>query len=311
MTLRALVPSAEFLRLMPETSDDVETIVWHIDDPAGPPDAEVLVTAQPAVAEHRSRIRRIPSLRHVHLLSLGYDWVPPLIPEGVTLSNSRGAVEDSTAELGVALVIAGLRRFAEVGRLQVRHEWLDEYWTGTLFGSRVLVLGVGGVGQAVMRRLDPFEPASVTAVGRTARTLDDGRVVHGTTELPGLLPDVDVVVIALPLSEDTTGLVDRAFLAGMRDGALLVNIGRGGVVDSDALAAELGTGRLRAALDVVDPEPLPADHPLWSAPGCLITPHIGGDTKTFQRLSARIAAQEIGRIAAGAPPRNLIALPGR
>src|SRR3954451_1676273 len=167
-----------------------------------------------------------------------------------------------------------------------------------------LVLGVGGIGSAIISRLRPFE-VSITRVGTRARDDENGHV-HGVDELSALLPHHDVVVLATPLTEATRGLVDAGFLAAMPDGALLVNVARGAVVDPPALLAELQAGGLQAALDVTDPEPLPADHPLWTAPGVLISPHVGGATSAFFPRAVRMLRTQLDRLATGAPLHGIV-----
>lgn len=304
MTLRVLVPTAQFAEEI--SGPGIEPIVWHINDgPADAPAADVLITERPREFSRRARVAAIPGLRHVHLLSIGSDWILEHMPAGVTLSNSRGAVEDSTAELGMALILAALRELPAAAGQQRRHEWVP-LWTTSLHGSVVLVLGHGGVGKELIARLEPFRPAALIPVASRARNLEDGRRVHGPEELPVLLPAADVVVVTLPHDGSTAHLVDAAFLARMKDGALLVNIGRGAVVDTAALLAELATGRLRAALDVTDPEPLPSDHPLWDAPGALITPHMAGNTAEFIRLATELTINQLGRMSRGEAPLHLV-----
>jgi phosphoglycerate dehydrogenase-like enzyme len=128
--------------------------------------------------------------------------------------------------------------------------------------------------------------------------------VHGVEELPRLLPDADVVVLIVPLTEQTRGLVDAGFLAAMRDGALLVNAARGPVADTAALTAALAGGRISAALDVTDPEPLPGDHPLWRMPNVLITPHVGGSVRGLLPRAYRLVGEQLRRYAAGRPLAN-------
>ncbi|MFD1212749.1 2-hydroxyacid dehydrogenase [Arthrobacter sp. GCM10027362] len=304
MVLRVLVPSA---RLADDIrGPEVEPIIWHInDDPLEAPPADVLVTERPRDHARRARAGRIPGLRHVHLLSIGYEWVLEHLPPDVTLSNSRGAVEDAAAEHAIALILAALRDLPSAVEQQRQREWAP-LWTTSLHGSVVLVLGHGGVGREVIARLQPFRPAAVIPVATHARTLDTGTRIHGTEELPGLLPQADVVVVTLPHDSSTAGLIDSAFLSRMRDGALLVNIGRGPVVDTAALISELRSGRLRAALDVTDPEPLPSDHPLWDMPGCLITPHMGGNTDQFMRLATDLTIEQLHRLASGQQPLHIV-----
>lgn len=297
MTLRVLVPNGRLLAKLDVPG--VTPIYWHLNDSVEEaPEAEVLITERPLLVERRARVSRIPGLRHVHLLSLGYEWILEHLARGVDLSNSRGAVEDATAEHTLALVLASLRELPAAGAQQQKRDW-NPLWGGTLHGSTVLLLGFGGVGQEIHQRLLPFKPQEVFAVASRARQLGDGTQVHGLDELPELLPQAQVVIVALPDAPSTRGIVDAEFLSLMPDQCLLVNVGRGPVVDSDALLAELQSERLRAALDVTDPEPLPAAHPLWTAPNCLITPHIAGNTWMFIDLAMNLAVEQVQRIAAG------------
>lgn len=175
----------------------------------------------------------------------------------------------------------------------------------SLADRRVVVVGAGSVGAAVVARLRPFE-VEVVQVGRRARDTADGHV-HAVTELPDLVADADVVVLVVPLDASTHHLVDADLLARMKDGALLVNLARGKVVDTDALLAELDSGRLRAALDVTDPEPLPPDHPLWHAPNVLITAHQGGNTDATEPRVAAVVRRMIEDLLAGREPQNVVA----
>jgi phosphoglycerate dehydrogenase-like enzyme len=237
-------------------------------------------------------------------LSAGYESVLPYLPEGVTLCNARGVHDASTAELAVGLALAALRGLGEFARAQTEGRWLP----GTrrsLADRSVLLLGAGSVGEAVARRLDPFEVA-LTRVATTPRDDERGHV-HGVDELPALLPRHDVVIVVVPLTDSTRGLVDAGFLAAMPDGALLVNAARGPVVDTGALVAELSAGRLGAALDVTDPEPLPPGHPLWTTPNTLISPHVGGDTTAFPSRARALLRDQLSRFAAGRPLRNVVA----
>ena len=170
--------------------------------------------------------------------------------------------------------------------------------------SRVLIIGAGNIAKAIVRRLEPFE-VIVDRIARTER-VDELALVYGMDALDGLLPQADIVSLIVPLTSETERLVDAAFLAKMQDGALLVNTARGKVVDTDALLAELNSGRIRAALDVTDPEPLPREHPLWLAPNCLITPHIGGDTAAFLPRAKRLVAAQVGRWLAGEQLHNVM-----
>jgi phosphoglycerate dehydrogenase-like enzyme len=241
----------------------------------------------------------MPALKVVQTLTAGVEHVTPYLPDGVTLCNARGVHDASTAELAVGLILASLRGIPDFVRAQDSGEWVAGR-REALADKRVLILGAGSIAQALRRRLTPFE-CDVTCVARTAR---DG--VAGIDQLPDLLPQADVVVLLVPLTDDTRGLVDAKFLTQMKDGALLVNVARGQVVDTEALVAELASGRLRAALDVTDPEPLPKGHPLWSAPGVLISPHVGGNTSAFLPRGRRLVSAQLRRYVAGEPLANVV-----
>jgi phosphoglycerate dehydrogenase-like enzyme len=231
----------------------------------------------------------------------GFDAALPFLPPGAVLCNASGVHDASTAEIAVGLVIASLRGIDDFARAMPAGEWLRGR-RPSVSDKRVIVVGAGGVGQAIRRRLEPFE-AEVVMVGRSAR---DG--VHAAAELSSLLPTADVVILAVPLDDSTRGLVDVEFLARMSDGALLVNAARGPVVDTDALVAEVSRGRLRAALDVTDPEPLPVDHPLWRTPGVLISPHVGGNSSAFVPRARRLVEAQIDRWQAGQPLEHVVAI---
>ncbi|MBQ0828014.1 2-hydroxyacid dehydrogenase [Streptomyces tagetis] len=254
---------------------------------------------------------RMTSVRVVQTLSAGIDHVEPglrHLPAGVHLCNARGVHEASTAELTLALILASLRGIPDFVRAQEKGEWLGGF-RPALADRTVLVVGYGSIGSAIEDRLTPFEVARVVRVARSPRTTARGPV-HPFTELPSLLPQADVVVLSTPLDEGTRGLADAGFLARMKDGALLVNVARGPVVDTEALLAEVSTGRLTAALDVTDPEPLPADHPLWHAPGVLVSPHAGGPTSAFLPRAKRLLTDQLGRFVNREPLRNVILTTG-
>ncbi|SCG46644.1 Phosphoglycerate dehydrogenase [Micromonospora siamensis] len=247
---------------------------------------------------------RLPALEVVQLLSAGADAWVDRVPAGVTLCDARGVHDSATAEWVVTAILAHLRGFPALARAQARREWAyDEVApTDELAGKRVLIVGAGSIGAAVEARLAPFE-VDFTLVARTARPAEG---VHGVDELPRLLPEADVVVLLVPLTDRTRGLVDEKFLAAMPDGALLVNAARGPVARTEALVAEARTGRLHAALDVTDPEPLPADHPLWELPNVLLTPHVAGSVRGLLPRAYRLVGAQLRRFVAGEPLENVV-----
>lgn len=248
--------------------------------------------------EDRETLRALPGLtrlRVVQALSAGTEWIEPHVPDWATLCNARGTRDAAVAEWVVGALLGDA--YGQFTAARTRR-WSDSL-PRELQGAHVLIVGFGSIGEAVRRRLEPFG-TTVTGVARSAR---DG--VRAVADLPELVGHADAVVVLAPLTPDTDGLVDAALLARMRDGALLVNAGRGRVVDTDALLAELRSGRLRAVLDVVDPEPLPDDHPLWDE-ALAITPHNAGDTPAADERAIRFGVEQLGRFARGEPLGNVV-----
>lgn len=266
--------------------------------PAAAELAEVLVPAFLTGPESID-LTALPKLRLVQMLTAGAErWIGRL-PDGVMLSNARGAHGGSSAEWAVAALLTVYRDLIEFADARRQRRW-HYHQTDTLAGKRILGIGAGDLGIELRRRLEAFD-ATLTLVGTTARA-----GVHGVDELPALLGDHDAVVLMVPVTDQTIGMVDAQFLAAMADGAILVNVARGPIVQTEALLAELDSGRLRAALDVTDPEPLPLDHPLWTAPGLLLTPHVAGSSRGSLERAYAVVTAEITRYAAGEPPKNLV-----
>lgn len=213
----------------------------------------------------------MPNLAVVQTLTAGIDVLRPHLPSGAVLCNARGVHDTSTAEWVLTAMLASIRKIPFFAAEQAAGRWSTTF-TGTLARKTVLIIGYGSIGSAVERRLAGFD-ANVIKVARTARV-----GVHASTDLPALLPQADVVILLCPVTAQTVGMVDANFLAAMKDGALLVNGARGSLVRTDALLPELAAGRIFAALDVTDPEPLPAEHQLWTMPNALITPHAAATT---------------------------------
>jgi phosphoglycerate dehydrogenase-like enzyme len=245
-------------------------------------------------------LERMPSLSRVavvQVLSAGTDWVEPYMPPQATLCSARGARDAPVAEWIVGALLGVTSQLLECARLQT---WTKRSLVD-LGGWRVVIVGMGSIGRRVQEYLAPF---GTDVIGVASRARDD---LHGVDELPALLPDADAVVVLAPLSDATRGLIGNRELGLMRDGAVLINAARGPVVDTDALVAEVTTGRLRAVLDVTDPEPLPDDHPLWQAPGVLsITPHIAGDSPAGNARAAELAGEQLARWCAGEELLNVV-----
>lgn len=239
----------------------------------------------------------------VQVQSIGYDGLEDLLPEGVVLANAATVHEASTAELTVALILASQRGIPDFVRAERTGEWLQSQ-RPSLADRRVLLIGYGGVGAAIEARLLPFE-VEVTRVASTARE-DERGTIHGIDELPELLPQAEIVIVVVPLTDGTRGLVDDAFLSALPDDALVVNVARGPVADTEALVRHASSGRIRLALDVTDPEPLPVDHPLWSLPNVLVSPHIGGATSAMLPRMARLLRRQIEHLQAGEEPENIV-----
>jgi len=286
--------------------EGVEIVQWDLSGVAPRQDEITFVVPPYLGSPPWHRLGSLPNLNVVQLLSAGYDNVLADLPAGVRLANAAGVHDASTAELAVTLTLSSLRGIPEFVEAQGCSQWLPSENRESLADKKVLIVGYGGIGVAIARRLSGFE-ATLTAVASRARPGDDlVPSVHGTDELASLLPTHHVVILIVPLSDTTEGLVDRDFLASMPDGSLLVNVSRGKVVDTSALVEATASGRIRAALDVTDPEPLPADHPLWRTPGVLISPHVGGASSAFAPRAVALLREQIAAFAADRPLRNVV-----
>ena len=302
------VPTVSPRVVLPYALDGIpgglDVVVWDGSGPLPPEATEARLYVVPYMFGRNvlEPIREMPELEVVLTQTAGYEHLQPYLRPGVALCNARGVHSASTAELAALLILASLRGLPNFVRNQDRGEWMEDA-RDSLADKRVLLVGYGSIGEALDARLQPFE-CEVVRVARTAR---DG--VYGFDSLARLLPTADVVVLLVPLTEQTDRMVDAAFLARMKDGALLVNVARGKVVDTSALLGELSSGRLRAALDVTDPEPLPPDHPLWRAPGVLITPHVGGNSTAFLPRTQALVREQLARYVDGRPLLNVV-VPG-
>ena len=300
------VPSQELLDALAPAAGAVNLWLWdceHDPEGIGVDDIDAFVLPYQGNVDPRECIPRVRNLSLLQTQTTGYDGLLDLVDDGVAVATAAGVHAAATAELAVGLALASLRGIDDAARNQRDQTWIQHCYPG-LADRRVLLVGVGQIGTEILRRLEPFD-VTVTQVGRTARQGAHGRV-HASSELVDLAPHHDVVIVITPLTEGTRGLISRAVLAALPEGALVVNVARGPVVDTIALTHEVLSGRLRAALDVVDPEPLPAGHPLWDAPGVLITPHQGGNSGAFQPRIVALLRRQLGLLNSGHKPENLV-----
>lgn len=285
----------------------VEFVEWNLDGLA--PRERFDIVVPPYLGGNRplAALEGV-DVRLVQWQSIGYNGLAKYVSAEQAVANAATVHETSTAELAVGLAIAAQRGLADFVRQGDAGEWAGRS-TPSLADRRVLLIGYGGVSQAIEARLAGFE-VEISRLARTAREQQNlagaAVAVQGFDGLHAALGEADIVIIAVPLTAETTHLLDAAALAALPDGALIVNVARGPVIDTDALVAELSAGRLRAALDVTDPEPLPNDHPLWSAPNVLITPHVGGDSSAMLPRVARLIERQITHLQRGERPENLV-----
>jgi phosphoglycerate dehydrogenase-like enzyme len=292
-------PERDLIGALPS---NVEVVLYSV-EPGPVPDlggVDFLVPAGWISEPLFDALQRPGRLQVIQALSAGINFLVGHVPETVTVCNARGVYDRPVAEWVVGSILAMQRGIVRSRDGQARADWQD-FEPPELAGRRVLVLGHGTIGRAVADRLRPFG-VEVTGIARTAR---EG--VLGLADLDGALPSADIVVNLLPLTTESTGLLDARRLSLLPDGALVVNAGRGRTVVTDDLVAELSSGRLRAALDVTDPEPLPDDHPLWRVPNALISPHVAGNSPESTARAFRLLGDQIRRFAAGEPLQNVVA----
>jgi phosphoglycerate dehydrogenase-like enzyme len=301
-SLLVSMPDSALREAVGELPAGVEVVLWALDGPAPRPRFDIVVTPYMGATDRLAHLAGVDALL-VQSQSIGFDGVDQVLPRGHVFANAASVHETSTAELTLALILASQRGIPDFVRAADRGEWAPAHHA-SLADRTVLLLGYGGVGRAIESRLLAFE-TTVIRVARTARS-DEHGVIYGLESLPELLPQADIVVVGVPLTTETTHLVDDAFLDRMRDGSLLVNIARGPVADTDALLQHATDGRLRLALDVTEPEPLPAGHPLFALPNVLISPHVGGASSAMLPRMARLVREQIERMLRGENPLNVV-----
>jgi phosphoglycerate dehydrogenase-like enzyme len=296
------VPTSALRDALGESPRGVSLLVWDMADDAPVDHIDIVVPPYMSSPNLLSRLASV-STRLVQSQSVGYDGVREALPPGHLFANAASVHETSTAELALALILASQRGIPDFVRRAGHDQWRPE-WRPSLADRTVLLVGTGGLGTAIEARLLPFE-TTVLRVARSPRS-DERGAVHAVTELPALLPRADVVVVAVPLTGATTRLIDDDFLRRVRDGGLVVNVSRGAVADTAALVAHAASGRLRLALDVTDPEPLPEGHPLWNLPNVLISPHVGGMSSAMLPRMGRLLRRQIDLMVRGEDPLNVV-----
>lgn len=285
-----------------DVPDGVDIVIWDFDSPAPAEHLDLVVPPYMGASTRLGALEGVTT-RLVQSQSIGYDEVPANLPPGHVYANAATVHEASTAELAVGLALAVQRGLPDFVRAAAEGRWAPARHD-SLADRRVLLVGYGGVGRAIEERLAGFE-VELTRVASHARDDERGRI-HGIDELADLLPKAEIVIVVVPLTDGTTGLVDAGFLAALPDGALVVNVARGKVADTDAILAEAESGRLRFALDVTDPEPLPEGHPLFALPNVLVSPHVGGATSAMMPRMARLVRRQIERMLRGEEPLNIV-----
>lgn len=296
------VPTERLAADLAPLPEGVELVVWSMEETAPRDRFDMVVPPYMTLSEVLRRLDGV-EVGLIQSQSIGYDGVAEALPPGVPFANASSVHEASTAELAVALTLAAQRRIPEFVRAQDRHEWRSRFST-SLADRRVTLLGFGGVGKAIAARLAGFE-VELTAIASRARE-ENGVTVRALADLHDVLAHTEIVIASLPGGEATHHVLDAEAFAALPDGALVVNVGRGPLIDTDALVAEVESGRLRAALDVTDPEPLPSDHALWSLPGALVVPHVGGASSAMRPRITRLVRRQIDRLLAGEEPLNVV-----
>lgn len=298
-------PEPQLLADLSPLPDGLRGVVWDMKDEPGEElggiDGVILPYLDAGAV--MGSLSKVPDLKFVQTQSTGYDGVREAAGPGAAVANASGVHAAATAELAVGLILAKLRGIDQAVKDQQTERWQPQR-RQSLADRKVLLLGIGGIGKELSRRLEPFE-VTITRVGSTARTDADGQV-HGPEELMTLAADHDILVSVLPLNDNTHHLVGTEVLAALPDGALVVNVGRGAVISTEALTREVVSGRLQCAIDVIDPEPLPAGHPLWASENALITPHVGGNASAFEPRILKLLKQQLEALAAGQTPANLV-----
>lgn len=299
------LPSQDLIDAVGPFPANLKPVLWDlVNEPQGNFE-EIEIAVMPYMANPATlkSVRSAPNVRIVQTQTTGFDGMVDLIGDRADINTAAGVHAASTAEMTIGLAIASLRGFPQAVRDQQEGRWNPMQWPG-LADRTVGLVGVGGIGEEIRKRLEPFE-VNLLRFGSTARTDEHGDVLS-ISELPVRAKEIEVLILIVPLTDSTHHLVDAALLAQLPDGATVVNVARGPVVDTDALVAEVSSGRLNVASDVFDPEPLPTNHPLWQHPNALIIPHNGGNTAAFFPRMVKLLKRQIELWSAGEDGQNLV-----
>lgn len=298
-------PTQELIDAVGPIPENLKAVLWDLEnDPETPlEDIDIAILPYMANPQTLKNVRKAPNVKVVQTQTTGFDGMIDLIGDRADINTAAGVHAAATAEMALGLAIASLRGFPQSVRDQQQGRWNPQQWPG-LADRTVGLVGVGGIGEEIRKRLEPFE-VNLLRFGSTARTDEHGEV-FATSELAARAPEIEVLILIVPLNDSTRHLVDAQLLAKLPDGATVINVARGPVVDTDAIVAEVASGRLNMASDVFDPEPLPAGHPLWQHPNALVVPHNGGNTKAFFPRMVKLLKKQVQAWAAGNDGENLV-----
>lgn len=298
-------PTQELIDAVGPIPENLKAVLWDLENEPRTPLEDIGIAVLPYMAspQRLKNIRQAPNLKIVQTQTTGYDGMVDLIGDRADINTAAGVHAAATAEMAIGLAIASLRGYPQAVRDQQSGHWNPLQWPG-LADRTVALVGVGGIGEEIRKRLEPFE-VNLLRFGSTARTDDHGQV-FATADLAARAAEIEVLILIVPLNESTHHLVDAELLAQLPDGATVVNVARGPVVQTEAIVAEVASGRLNMASDVFDPEPLPADHPLWQHPNALVIPHNGGNTKAFFPRMVKLLKKQVQSWAAGHDGENLV-----
>lgn len=298
-------PTQELIDAVGPIPENLKAVLWDLENEPRTPlgDIEIAVLPYMASPQRLKNIRLAPNLKIVQTQTTGYDGMVDLIGDRADINTAAGVHAAATAEMAIGLAIASLRGYPQAVRDQQSGHWNPLQWPG-LADRTVALVGVGGIGEEIRKRLEPFE-VNLLRFGSTARTDEHGQV-FATADLAAHAAEIEVLILIVPLNDSTHHLVDAELLAQLPDGATVVNVARGPVVQTEAIVAEVASGRLNMASDVFDPEPLPADHPLWQHPNALVIPHNGGNTKAFFPRMVKLLKKQVQSWAAGHDGENLV-----